>query len=91
MDVDHIDGVGTNNAWSNLRDVATYANVQNIKRASKNSSTGVLGIGNTKSGKYQARIMALGKRVSLGTYATKEDAHAAYVQAKRQMHDGCTI
>lgn len=90
-DVDHINGCGTNNKWVNLRDVPTATNVQNVKRASKNSSTGVLGIENTKSGKFQARIMTNGNRICLGTYATKEAAHAAYIQAKREMHDGCTI
>lgn len=90
-DVDHIDGNPANNRWENLRDVPTATNVQNVKRASKKSSTGVLGIEATRSGTFQARIGAGNNRISLGTYKTKEEAHAAYLVAKRRLHPGCTI
>lgn len=31
------------------------------------------------------------KRTYLGLFDTAEEAHEAYLQAKRRMHEGCTI
>jgi len=90
-DVDHIDGNPGNNIWKNLRDVPTSTNVQNVKRASKNSKTGLLGVVETPSGTFNTRIMVNRKTITIGTFATKEMAHNAYIDAKRKMHDGCTI
>lgn len=32
-----------------------------------------------------------GQQVYLGSHATVEDAHQAYLRAKRQLHAGCTL
>ena len=32
-----------------------------------------------------------GDQIHLGGYPTPELAHAAYVQAKRRLHEGCTL
>ncbi len=89
--VDHIDGDGRNNRWSNLRDVSVSVNMQNIRAASKNSSTGLLGIEKARGGGWVARIMVDRKRFHIGTYTTQEEAHDAYIAAKRRLHEGCTI
>lgn len=89
-DVDHIDGNGANNRWSNLRDVPTYVNVQNIKQVSANKA-GFTGVESTASGTFQARISTRGFRLNLGTFPTKEEARDAYATAKRKIHEGCTF
>lgn len=91
-DIDHIDGVRTNNAISNLRDVKHSSNAQNKRVAQINNSTGMLGVSfSRKEKKFRARILVKGKRICLGFYPSPEDAHAAYLQAKRIHHEGCTI
>lgn len=92
-DIDHIDGDPSNNRISNLRDVSHAVNTQNLKAArSHNKSTGVLGvIWNNFAGKYQARIGVNKKSIHLGYYKTVEEAQAAYLAAKRKLHEGCTI
>ena len=88
--IDHINGDPTDNRICNLRDVTRFINLQNQRHARSDSTTGVLGI--TKNGpKWRAEIRVNGKKKNLGTYATQEQAHEAYVLAKRQHHEGCTI
>jgi hypothetical protein len=90
--VDHKGGDKRNNRWSNLREASNEMNNQNQRRAHADSATGFLGIYLHKaSGRYAASIHANGKKVSLKTYETPEEAHAAYLSAKRRLHEGCTI
>lgn len=37
------------------------------------------------------KIFADGRTRVLGTFETPEAAHTAYVAAKRQLHEGCTL
>lgn len=89
-DIDHIDGVKTNNKWNNLRLATRSQNMQNMKKAHRDSETGYLGI-EKKRDKYMARICTNGERKNLGTYDTPEEAHEVYLKAKRKYHKGCTI
>jgi hypothetical protein len=91
-DTDHIDGNKSNNRINNLRDVDRSTNLQNQKRAStRNKSTGLLGVNKRENGSFRAYIKINGKIVSLGTFDNAEDAHEAYLSAKREHHKGCTI
>lgn len=83
--VDHRDGNGLNNAYSNLRDSTAAQNNQNRVKASKNSSTGLLGA-RREGAKYLAAIRINGKVVRLGRFNTAEAAHQAYIAAKRIHH-----
>lgn len=90
LTIDHIDGNRANNRWSNLREVPHKINSHNVRRASKNSKTGVLGVipsGSQKS-PYIAGIRVDGKRIHLGSFATLKEAEAAYLKAKRKLHPG---
>ncbi len=58
--VDHRDGVGTNNAWSNLREATDALNRQNMRGAKSDSKTGILGV-SVKRGRFRARISTDGK------------------------------
>lgn len=90
--IDHIDGNPLNNAIANLRDVSVSVNQQNLKKAKANSTSGLLGaIYDSFTGKYIARIKANGKSINLGRFSSPDDAHEAYLKAKRKLHHGCTI
>jgi hypothetical protein len=88
--IDHIDGNRANNAISNLRDVPRMVNSQNRKRAQSNSATGVLGV-IADRGRFVATVGVAGRCVHLGRFDTVEAAHAAYLKAKRALHEGCTL
>jgi hypothetical protein len=72
--IDHIDGDGLNNKWSNLRSVKFSDNGKNQKKHTTNTS-GYAGVSYRKdSDKWRARIMVNGKPISVGTFQTKEAA-----------------
>jgi len=88
--VDHINTNSLDNRFSNLREATANINAQNRTSAHKHSSSGVLGV--SPSGKnWRAGIRVNGKRISIGSYPTKELAYEAYVKTKRMLHEGCTI
>ncbi len=89
-EIDHIDGNRANNAIANLRDVTRSVNHENLRSARSDSAHGFLGV-SPFFGKWKARITVNGKFQHLGTFSTPEEAHAAYLEAKRRLHVGCTI
>jgi len=90
QEIDHIDGNKANNAFANLRQVSRRANTENKRTAKRTSTTGLLGVVRHRD-KFVAKIVHAGKRTHLGVFETPEAAHEAYVQAKRRLHQGCTI
>ena len=84
--IDHINGITTDNSISNLRDANFSVNAQNQTRASKNSSTGIIGVISRKK-KFLSVICKNYKQIYLGTYATKEEAQHAYLKAKKVFHN----
>jgi hypothetical protein len=84
--VDHCNGNGLDNRRSNLRLASAAQNCANRRRARNNTSgaKGVVFV--AKEGKFWARIMANGRRVSLGYYGTAEQASAAYQEASKRLH-----
>lgn len=91
QDIDHIDGVRTNNRPSNLRDVPRRTNMENRKGANPCNATGVLGVSATKFGTFKATITVNRSSIYLGSFKTKCEASDAYLAAKRKLHAGCTI
>jgi hypothetical protein len=91
--IDHKDHSILNNAIDNLRDVTCAENSQNQKTAHRdNLITGLLGVRYNKEKKrFQARIQTNGRRIALGGFDTAEEAHNAYIKAKRTMHKTCII
>lgn len=88
--VDHINGNRSDNRWANLREADQSANHENRRVAASHSTTGLLGV--QRSGnRYMARLTVKGKRLYFGCHATPEQAHAAYLVAKREHHAGATI
>ena len=92
-DIDHLDGDRSNNRFSNLRDVTHQPNTENRRKAHRGKSSKLpLGVSvDKRDGAYSASIMVNGKSIALGRYVSPELAHAAYLDAKRRMHEGCTI
>lgn len=88
--VDHKNARRDDNRWKNLRDVTREVNAQNRRTASVKNSAGLLGV-SKHYGKFQATIFVGGKNRHLGTFVTAETAHAAYVGAKRRLHEGNTL
>ena len=71
--VDHEDGNGTNNVWSNLRAVDSIENAKNQRRYSNNTS-GTVGVHwNKQTRKWRVSIFCK----HLGYFHDKEDAIAA--------------
>ena len=76
--IDHIDGNSTNNRIENLRAATQSQNAANSVLSCKNTS-GFKGVTFLKStGKWKAQLMKNMKHISLGCYATKEEAYEAY-------------
>lgn len=90
-EVDHINGVPGDNRLENLRITNRATNMQNQRRAhAGKNSTGLLGVSRRPDG-FWARIQVNKKSHDLGRFPTAEEAHEAYVQAKRRLHSTCTI
>lgn len=85
--IDHINGIRTDNRFVNLRDVTNRENQENRK----NKSKGDLPIGvhlRRDTGKYCSQITINGKVRTLGSFKTIELAHKAYIECKLKNHNG---
>ncbi len=87
--IDHINGNPNDNRFVNLRDVNQSVNMQNQHRPHASSKTGILGVSKHK-GKFRAMIHKGGKQTYIGSYASADDAKQAYINAKKNMHEGFT-
>lgn len=90
-DIDHKNGDGHANWWLNLRDVQHKVNNQNERKARSSNKAGLLGVSRHKNGRFRATIVVDARQTHLGYFSTAEQAHAAYVEAKKSLHDGCTL
>jgi len=94
-EVDHINGERADNRFCNLRDVSPQINKQNIRTAPRKREKLPLGVyrvtrDNLKKS-FTASLSFNGRHIFLGYFLTEEEAHFAYVEAKRKWHAGCTI
>lgn len=77
-DIDHQDLCRSNNVWKNLRAATRRQNLHNTGPASRNTS-GAKGVSRcSRTGRWRARITVDGREQSLGVFADKADAIAAY-------------
>lgn len=91
-EIDHIDGNPTNNAITNLRDVIRSVNCENRHGPQTDNKSGFLGVfWEKRFHVWIAKVTVKRKSIHIGTFETPEEAHAAYLEAKRKLHSGCTI
>lgn len=80
--VDHIDGNGLNNAWSNLRSCRQQQNNGNHKRLNKHNTSGFRGVTwKRDKRKWKAFINRDDRQYHLGYFDTAEAAYEAYKAA----------
>jgi hypothetical protein len=91
-EIDHINGDGLDNRICNLREVTHQQNIHNHRKPPSHNTTGLMGVSYYKAGnKFAAHINLNGKKKHLGYFHKPDDAHQAYLQAKRKLHSTCTI
>ena len=84
--IDHIDGNGLNNAWSNLREATTSQNAMNQKVRS-DSTSGIKGVSYDKRrDMWYVYIDVNKKRKHLGRYETMQEAANVRAAAEAQYH-----
>lgn len=89
--IDHVNGNRSDNRIENLRCVDNQTNCQNQRNGSRKNETGFLGVHigrGCESKRFRAKIQFEGKQLHLGGYPTAEEAHQAYIKAKRDIHKG---
>lgn len=86
-EVDHINGIRSDNAWSNLRDCSRSENQQNIGGARRDNKCKLAGASFNKTyQKYVAQIQINKQKINLGRFDTAVEAHDAYLSAKAAVH-----
>ena len=83
---DHINGDTLDNRRSNLRIVTSQGNSHNCvyRRTSSSRFQGV--VWRKRRNKWEACIRLNGHQKHLGHFTSEEEAHEAYLQAKRRLH-----
>lgn len=79
-EIDHISGNSLDNRRTNLRVATRQQNRANSRCRNKNGYKGIT----RQRGKWRAQIVVNRKHISLGTYKTPQEAHAAYIEAAKK-------
>lgn len=85
-EIDHINGIKHDNRIENIRPATRTENLQNTKKG-RSQHTNLIGVGYSSRDKvYSAKIRHNGQRKYLGSFATADEAHCAYLKAKQELH-----
>ena len=85
-DIDHINGIKSDNRLANLRDVPRSLNQLNRHSPSRRSTSGFLGVSlDRQTGRWMAQVGFQGKMRRIGSFETPEEASDAYRSAKREL------
>jgi hypothetical protein len=85
-DIDHINGIKSDNRIDNLRPATRSENNQNRRMSNKNNKHCTIGVSRNRIGKYVAGITINRKAIHLGCFETIEEASDAYQRAKAEHH-----
>lgn len=86
--IDHINRVRDDNRISNLREISLSFNQHNSTK-SRGGRSGLIGaIWDEAKQRFFSRIKVNGKHHYLGSFETAQEAHLAYMAAKRKLHPG---
>lgn len=89
QDIDHKDRVRHHNWISNLRCVPRSHNLQNQVAPNKASKSGIRGVHwDSSRQKWRAELSVGNKTRLVGRYSSKDEAAAAYLRAKADLHPG---
>lgn len=81
-EIDHVNGVGTDNRIANLRIATRQQNAVNRRAQGGRALKGITANRN----KWAAQIRINGKNTYLGSFDTPEQAHAVYAARARELH-----
>ena len=77
-EIDHINGIRTDNRIINLRDVEKRVNNQNTKKVRSGRMLGAYY--NKSNKKWRAKILKNKQHIHLGYFKTEKEAHEAYMK-----------
>lgn len=83
-EIDHINGVRTDNRIANLRNVSSADNAKNLKMMARNESGRVGVFWSNSSSRWIAKITVQRKGIRLGAFSCKQAAIAAREEAERK-------
>lgn len=84
LGIDHINGNGLDNRLINLREATQAENTANARKK-KTCKSGFKGVTAYRS-KWVATVGKAGRKIHLGCFDTREQAHAAYCSAAKRLH-----
>jgi hypothetical protein len=84
--LDHVNGLRTDNRLKNLRECTQAQNNQNRASTAGSTSAHVGVCWMSRREKWQASIRAGGKNKTIGLFDSEEDASSAYRKEKEQLH-----
>jgi hypothetical protein len=90
--IDHINGIKSDNRIINLRDITNAQNQQNKINPSQRNKSGLLGVyKNTNCSTYCAEIRIDGNKHVVRGFKTALEAHKKYLELKKQLHEYSTL
>ena len=82
-EIDHINGIRSDNRWANLREATNFDNARNRRVKARTLPKCVY----AENGRFIAKAYEEGRRrVRLGSFDTPAEAHAAYVAFAKPLH-----
>lgn len=84
-EIDHVNGIPTDNRLSNLREASHSQNMKNRKKHNNQSRSPLKGVKKCRS-RWGAQIMVDGDKIHLGVFNTQEEAYEAYCNAAKIFH-----
>lgn len=85
-DIDHINGIKSDNRFCNLREASRGQNMMNIG-VKRHNTSGYKGVSfYSKTGKWKAQIQSNGRKIGLGYFDDIKEAAEAYIFAALDLH-----